>query len=1310
MKWSCLRPLGLSLYACAVLSAAESRADPASPGHGLRMRIGAAQPRARLVDYRRAKPAEVLAQVDRSLGELEQIVHHAGAAGCDAIALPEDTLGLGTWEAAHKTTLREVLPEAVKRMLDRLGRAAAAHRMYLVCCNDTLDPDGSLRNTAFFLGRDGREIGHYHKVNMPIHELDKRRGDRFPVFKTPDLGGVGMLICYDMVFPEAARCLALNGADIIFDPTEGGAAIGDDDLNRAAFRTRAVENFVYLVVAQRGGGSMIISPQGKILAEGKTPDEVVIAEIDPFAGREGGDAMNAQSDMRARLFRERSPAAFGTLTDPNPPVLAKVPETMTIAEAVRISAGVLTAGDQEFNAAAALAGAGKTNEAIAAFRRLRSAYRNSWIDRVSAERLAKLGADTDGPVLDKKSATQAAAIGEPPARTTLSDPGISFTVPDKPYVVLRRGPIEAVVVDNRAVDDAVLPGHRAGYHGVASLKHAQQPRNLVVPAYAGLNFEHIHDGTTQPPDVLFEPRRAPMELRTIDNHTVELHQPPTPHWGLESCLRYELLENGALEMTFECIPRRATWKQDYLGLFWASYIHQPESLDIHFLGPGAGDHLEWVRGVTPEHGIRATHRAAADDRDFVHDADFPMSLVFNFSEHRSAEPWYFGECRGLAFAEIFRAEDQVRFSQSPSGGGAGNPAWDFQWFISNPRIGRRYQLVMRALYTPLPRADDNASAREQLREQIKRVQFSRPAEPRTPASRAGVGFFVDPRTNSDNPEQRMAYGLNVTPPWRDGGSIFINLPEHLEYMPGTRGIARHHDARRNVWQVSPDGTGASYAVESLTESGVFFGVRARADGDRAFFEMSLTNRSAKTLRSIRPLFCFQYHSLNGFPPGNSDNFAHTYAVIGGKPVSIGSLPVKNPQAHARMAQVDGCTDEHNWWAEQMGGLIEQRLDCALTILTARDDDRKVAVLWRPGKNLLSNRAIPCLHADPCFGDLAPGEARTVQGELIFTRAPLAQIVSEATAEQTAGQPSRVARGLAAKYPGDVGIAADPDVLFAENFETGSVEETGKRWGAISNQDGKVMAFSDDVPPVSGGKRSLQMTATLGENTGGHLYTRLPRGADKVFARFYVKFAPDAGYLHHFVTLGGYHPATAWPQGGAGERPRGDERFTAGIEPYGNYGRYPAPGAWNFYAYWPEMKGSADGRFWGNSLTPVQPALVPRDRWQCVEVMLQCNSAPDKSDGELALWLDGQPTLHIGPGARRSRWTGLGFSLMDQGGEPFEGFRWRTSRDLQINFFWLLHYVTENAPRQNHVAASNRINRVWFDDIVVSTAYIGPISR
>jgi predicted amidohydrolase len=359
------------------------------------LRVAAAQPKARLIDWR-LPPAAALAKTGENLVELERLVHRAGEGGCDVVCLPEDTLGLGKWEAGNPQKLGEVLPDAVRHMTERLGHAAASHHMYLVCCNDVLDDRGRVRNRAFFLSRDGKVIGHYDKVNMPVHELYKERGDAFPVFPTRDLGGVGMLICYDMVFPEAARCLALGGADVIFHPTLGGAAIGDEDISRAAFRTRAVENAVYLVVAQRGSGSMIVSPKGKILAEGKAPDELVTAEIDPSGGRDGGDAMNWQKDIRARLFRERSPAAFGRIVEPRPPVLEKLPQSISVEEAAKVASGALTVGEEKFAKADRLLREGKRDEAAAAFEQLRKDFRGSWIDRVAGERLMKIRADGPG--------------------------------------------------------------------------------------------------------------------------------------------------------------------------------------------------------------------------------------------------------------------------------------------------------------------------------------------------------------------------------------------------------------------------------------------------------------------------------------------------------------------------------------------------------------------------------------------------------------------------------------------------------------------------------------------------------------------------------------------------------------------------------------------------------------------------------------------------------------------------------------------------------------------------------------------------
>ena len=299
-------------------------------------------------------------------------------------------------------------------------------------------------------------------------------------------------------------------------------------------------------------------------------------------------------------------------------------------------------------------------------------------------------------------------------------------------------------------------------------------------------------------------------------------------------------------------------------------------------------------------------------------------------------------------------------------------------------------------------------------------------------------------------------------------------------------------------------------------------------------------------------------------------------------------------------------------------------------------------------------------------------------------------------------------GLAARYPGDEGIARAKEVLFAEDFEGDSVAAIVKRWTEAKNPNQQGFRLVSDVPPGSPGRHALEITAHPARDTGGHLYKRLPREVDAAFARFYVKFPEPAGYIHHFVHFGGYRPATNWPQGGASERPRGDERITVGIEPFGEDGRVPPPGTWNFYTYWHEMKRSADGRYWGNGLQPVKPQQTPAGRWQCVEMMIKLNSAPDRWDGDLALWLDGKLVAHFYPGVPRDKWTGMGFRLLGEGGTPFEGFNWRTSTDLKINFFWLLDYVTPEALRRNKVTDIDKDNRVMFDHVVVATEYIGPV--
>lgn len=314
-----------------------------------------------------------------------------------------------------------------------------------------------------------------------------------------------------------------------------------------------------------------------------------------------------------------------------------------------------------------------------------------------------------------------------------------------------------------------------------------------------------------------------------------------------------------------------------------------------------------------------------------------------------------------------------------------------------------------------------------------------------------------------------------------------------------------------------------------------------------------------------------------------------------------------------------------------------------------------------------------------------------------------------------------AQGIAAKYPGDVGIEKDPDVVFAESFD-GPVDEICARWDQAAGKP--IMSKSDDVPPGSGGRQSLRLTrvagGTGGYTDGGNFYRRLQGGYDRLHFRFYMKFNREHAPIHHYgAGFLGYHPPSPWPKGGAGLRPKGDESFVTQVEP-GDFT------SWNFYSYWQHMGGSPPrGQTWGNSFEhEVPPRPVEKEKWICLELMLKMNDVGD-TNGEQAYWLDGKlsrkgdlVTSYLGKGFPSSgSWVfdkffpgvakegvfwdyAKGRSTPNAGGKPFPGFAWRSSADLKINALWLYRYMSK---------PETGVSEVWWDHLVVAKSYVGPLS-
>ena len=273
-----------------------------------------------------------VAQTEPRLGEPERNVEaclarleEAGAAGCELLVLPEcATSGYMFGSEDEAAPYAEEIPGP---SVEALAGACARHGLH--CVAGLLERDGDrLRNTAVLVGPSGL-VGRYRKTHLPFLGVDRfvAPGEEPPeVYDTP-VGRLGIVICYELRFPEPTRALALGGAELILHPTNWPTVVRPfaDFLTRA----RAAENRVFLLTANRVGAeggveffgrSQIVDPLGDRLVEaGEHEDELVLAELDPAEAREK-DQVIVPGEYEVHLFGDRRPELYGALVEETRPV------------------------------------------------------------------------------------------------------------------------------------------------------------------------------------------------------------------------------------------------------------------------------------------------------------------------------------------------------------------------------------------------------------------------------------------------------------------------------------------------------------------------------------------------------------------------------------------------------------------------------------------------------------------------------------------------------------------------------------------------------------------------------------------------------------------------------------------------------------------------------------------------------------------------------------------------------------------------------------------------------------------------------
>ncbi|NJL94106.1 MAG: carbon-nitrogen hydrolase family protein [Anaerolineae bacterium] len=225
--------------------------------------------------------APKLGEPEENLVKMSEFVSKiASQQKVDLIVFPE--LATSGFELGVRFT--EVAQRIPGPTVNLIAQRAAEYGVYIAFGMVSKEKvESIIYNSAVMVGPDGELVGSYNKIHLRGEErMAFREGFKLPVFETEGIGTVALLLGWDLAFPEVARTLALEGAELICSMTNWETTNMDE--YRAYVKARAFENSLFIASANRvgedvtvnfGGESMTVGPRGKVyasLADEKNPE------------------------------------------------------------------------------------------------------------------------------------------------------------------------------------------------------------------------------------------------------------------------------------------------------------------------------------------------------------------------------------------------------------------------------------------------------------------------------------------------------------------------------------------------------------------------------------------------------------------------------------------------------------------------------------------------------------------------------------------------------------------------------------------------------------------------------------------------------------------------------------------------------------------------------------------------------------------------------------------------------------------------------------------------------------------------------